>query len=86
LLYIVGGGKEGGVSQGEVLDVGDDRWEQVAMPMLDAHESWPDLGVATVETRIYALGGRLEESLLADNYTFSPFVHRTFLPTIGGEG
>lgn len=86
LLYIVGGGKEAGVSQGEVLDVRDDSWAQVAMPMLEEHESWPDLGVATVETRIYALGGRHDEAILADNYTFAPFVHRTFLPTIGGEG
>ncbi|UCG25896.1 MAG: hypothetical protein JSW55_07890, partial [Chloroflexota bacterium] len=75
LLYIVGGGKEGGVSQGEVLDVRDDSWEQVVMPMLEAHESWPDLGVASVETRIYALGGRQNEAIMADNYTFAPLVH-----------
>lgn len=86
LLYVVGGGREGGVSQSEVLNVRDDSWELVPMPMLEEHESWPGLGVASVETRIYALGGRQDETLLADNYTFAPFVHRTFLPTIGGEG
>ena len=86
LLYVVGGGQEGSVSQGEVLDVRNDSWEQVAMPMLEGHESWPDLGVTSVETRIYALGGRQDTAIVADNYTFAPFVHRTFLPTIGGEG
>ena len=85
-LYVIGGGREGGVSHGEVYDVGEDSWSQVVMPMLEENASWHDLGVVSVETRIYALGGRQGEALLADNYSYTHFMHRTYLPNVGGDG
>ncbi len=84
-LYVIGGGKGGNVPQGEVYDVGDDSWAPVIMPMLEAGESWHDLGVVSVETHIYALGGRQDESIVPDNYTYIPFIHRTYLPSVGSD-
>ena len=85
LLYVLGGGLEDDVVYGEVYDPRDDSWQQVEMPMLDQDLAWYDLGVTSVETRIYAIGGRSEGEILSEIYIFMPFIHRTFLPTVGDE-
>ena len=85
-LYVIGGGREGAVTGGELYDIEQDNWSTVAMPMIDDNGSWYDLGVVAVETHIYALGGRQDESILADNYTYIHFVNRIYLPSVGSEG
>lgn len=84
-LYVIGGGIGGNASHGEVYDVANDSWAPVIMPMLEEGESWHDLGVVSVETHIYALGGRQGESMVSDNYTYIPFIHRTYLPSVGSD-
>jgi len=84
-LYVIGGGKEGNVTGGELYDPEQDSWSAIEMPMIGDNGGWYDLGVVAVETHIYTLGGRRGESILTDNYTFIPFVNRTYLPSVGNE-
>jgi DNA-binding CsgD family transcriptional regulator len=84
LLYVIGGGIETDTLDSEVYDLEMDAWEPVEMPMLEG-ESWHNLAVANIETRIFVFGGRQGESILDKSYVFSPFVHQTFLPAVGTE-
>ena len=85
-LYVFGGGKEGPAPGGELYDASSDSWSLVEAPMIAEGGSWYDLGVAAVETHIYALGGRQGGAIVADNYTYIPLIPRTYLPSVGGDG
>jgi len=85
LLYVIGGGIEGEVPHGEVFDANAGLWKEIEMPMIEDESSWHHIGVTSVETRVYALGGRQNETITSANYVYEPFKHRTFLPTVGGE-
>jgi hypothetical protein len=85
LLYVLGGATGGELPGGEVLDAYGNSWQPVEMPVLDGASSWHGLGVTNVESRIYAQGGRQDSIILADNYVFAPFIHRTYLPTVGDD-
>jgi DNA-binding CsgD family transcriptional regulator len=85
-LFVFGGGRKGGVPGGEQYNLLEDSWSPVEMPMIPAGGSWYDLGVAAVETHIFALGGRQGESIVADNYTYIHFIQRSYLPSVGGGG
>jgi len=85
LLYVIGGGKEGLVTGGEMYNPEKDSWSALEMPMIGNNVSWYDLGVVAVETHIYTLGGRQGQSILTNNYTFVPFLNRTYLPSVGNE-
>jgi DNA-binding CsgD family transcriptional regulator len=84
-LYVIGGGLQGEVSYAEVYNVDTDSWKQFDMPMLEEGSTWRYLGVANIETRIFAVGGWRSGAVQADNYVYEPFKHRTFLPTVGGD-
>jgi DNA-binding CsgD family transcriptional regulator len=84
-LFVIGGGVEGEVPSGEVYNAANDSWQQFEMPMIGDALSWHSLGATNVETRIFAIGGRQGEMILADNYIYAPFIHQTFLPTVGGD-
>jgi hypothetical protein len=84
LLYVIGGGTEQQTLDSEVYSVNRAAWQPVEMPMLES-ESWHDLAVANVETRIFVFGGRRGEQILDSGYVFSPFIHQTFLPAVGAE-
>jgi hypothetical protein len=84
-LYVIGGGLQGEVPYAEVYSVDTDSWKQFDIPMLDEGSPWRQLGVASVETRIFAVGGWHSGAVQADNYIYEPFTHRTFLPTVGGD-
>ena len=43
-------------------------------------EEWVEPGVAHVETRIYALGGRRGEALSDATLVYSPLAFQTFIP------
>lgn len=85
-LYVIGGGLQGEVPYAEVYDANAEQWKQIEMPMLENAPAWSHLGVTSVETRVYALGGRQGETIQLGNYVYEPFKHRTFLPTVGGDG
>lgn len=80
-LYVFGGGMSGeGVAYSESYDPSAATWQVVNTPMLDGASSWTDLGVATVERLIYAVGGRLGEELQAETYVYDPFPYQSFIP------
>ncbi len=85
LIFVLGGESDSPVLNGEVYDVDNDSWQAVVMPMLKDNLSWTDLGVTSVETRIYALGGRQDGELVDFNYIYAPLIHRTFLPAVGDD-
>jgi DNA-binding CsgD family transcriptional regulator/N-acetylneuraminic acid mutarotase len=84
LLYIIGGGLETPTLQSDVYDSAFMTWRTVEMPTLTA-DSWTNLAVAHIETRIFIFGGRQGDSILDGGYVFSPFVHQTFLPAVGAD-
>ena len=81
-LYILGGGLDGSdqVTYSEVYDPVSQTWQVVNTPILAGADSWTNLGVTSVETRIYALGGHRGSTLSADTLVYSPFVYQTFIP------
>jgi DNA-binding CsgD family transcriptional regulator len=85
LLYVIGGGRNDFVPFGEVLDPILNEWQEIEMPMLANQDSWHDLGVANVETRIYVQGGRQGNQILPSNFYYAPLIYRTYLPTVGDD-
>lgn len=78
-LYVIGGtAGEEQVSFSEEYSPDTETWHVLNTPMLNEGD-WAFPGVTSVETRIYALGGRRGEELLADAYTL-PVVYQTFIP------
>jgi N-acetylneuraminic acid mutarotase len=87
-LYVIGGGVNGDsrVTFSEVYDPNTETWQVVNTPMLDDTPAWANLGVASVETRIYVLGGRRAGQLNADNFVYAPFVYQTYIPAASSGG
>ncbi|MCB9421311.1 MAG: hypothetical protein H6667_16025 [Ardenticatenaceae bacterium] len=81
-LYILGGGSDeiGDAAYSEVYDPVAQTWQVVNNPLPDENAAWTNLGVARIETRIYALGGHRGSTLSADTLVYSPFVYQTFIP------
>jgi len=89
MLYIIGGVSSAGTvptSLAEVFNLREENWQQVDLPMLDDSNAWQQLGVTSIETRLYALGGRQGDKFLTVNYIYTPFVHKTFLPALTSDG
>jgi hypothetical protein len=84
-LYLIGGASDGQVSFGEVLDIQTNQWERVEMPMIDGVTTWPGLGVTSVESRLFVLGGLMDGQITAESYVYAPLLNRTYLPSIGSE-
>lgn len=86
-LYILGGGLDeiGDVTYSEVYDPVAQTWQVVNSPPTEA-SPWTNLGVTSVETRIYALGGQRGSEFLADTLVYSPFVYQTFIPAASAGG
>jgi hypothetical protein len=84
LLYVIGGGIESETLDSEVYDLEMDAWEPVEMPML-TDESWHNMAVANIETRIFVFGGRQGASILDKSYVFSPFINQIYLPAVGAQ-
>lgn len=81
-LYVIGGGLLDGnrVAFSEFYDVNSSTWQVVNTPMLAEDPTWANLGVASVEVRIYALGGRRNGELSDNNLVYAPLVYQTFIP------
>lgn len=85
-LYILGGDLEDSaeVAYSEVYDPVNQTWQVVNTPALSEEAPWTNVGVATVETRIYVLGGHHGNTLSSDTLVYSPFVYQTFIPAASG--
>ncbi len=79
-LYIIGGTEAGtgAAVQGELFDPNSETWQVLNVP--DEMAGWTQPGVAPVETRIFAQGGRQGAALTDANLIYSPVVFRTFIP------
>jgi DNA-binding CsgD family transcriptional regulator/N-acetylneuraminic acid mutarotase len=86
-LYVIGGGQNGStITYSEMYELNNNRWQVVNTPALQNASSWSDLGVAVVETRLYAVGGRFDGEPSADTYVYAPFIFQTFIPATSGGG
>ena len=85
-LYIIGGTTAGdpAAAHSEVYDPNSRTWTVLTMPPGVAE--WTEPGVAHVETRIYAVGGRQDDVLSDRTIVFSPFVYQTFIPAAPSGG
>lgn len=85
-LYVVGGrvGEEG--SYGELFDVAEAQWAAFTIPMLEESADWPYLGVANVETHIYAVGGERGGQMSDALYVYRPLVYTFFIPAASAGG
>lgn len=85
-LYVFGGQAAGEEGFGEVYDPAEESWERVNTPMLAEHPGWAGMGVVSVETKIYALGGQDGETLLANNFVYTPLLYQFFIPAASSGG
>jgi N-acetylneuraminic acid mutarotase len=83
-LYVIGGGMNGRqeITFSERYDPTTETWQVVNSPLLAESPTWTGLGVANVENRIFVFGGHRGDVLNPDTYIYSPFVYRTFLPSV----
>lgn len=77
-LYVIGGTGDPAADHGEVYDPNSGTWNVLNNP--PGVVSWESPGVTHVETRIYALGGRVGDALRDDTLVYSPLVYQTFIP------
>lgn len=79
-LYVIGGTGSGAADaiNGELFDPNSETWQVLNIP--DDMAGWTQPGVAPVETRLFAQGGRQADALLDANLVYSPFVFQTFIP------
>ena len=77
-LYVIGGTQDGAAANGEVYDPNSRTWTVLNAPP-DVN-TWAAPGVTHVETRIYAVGGRLDSGLSASNLIYSPLAYQSYIP------
>ena len=82
-LYVIGGGIEDGntIEFSEVYDPSTGTWSLLNTPTLGSNARWANVGVTSVENRIYALGGIRSDGLATDdNLAYAPLIYQTFIP------
>lgn len=88
-LYVIGGGMEDGnsIEFSEVYDPSSGTWSLLNTPMLGSNDRWANVGVTSIENRIYALGGIRSDGLATDdNLAYAPLIYQTFIPAASGGG
>ncbi len=80
-LYVIGGVQpvsSAAAEHGEVYDPNSRTWTVLNLP--PNTPAWSDPGVVHVEARIYAIGGRLGETLSDAVLVYSPLAFQTYIP------
>ena len=86
-LYVIGGTQPGeeaaadrgaAADHGEVYDPNSRTWTVLNAP--PGAQTWTEPGVTHVETRIYALGGRHNDTLSDATLIYAPLAYQTFIP------
>lgn len=87
-LYILGGGAFGdeAIPYSESYNPDADQWSIVNTPLLSDLPNWEHLGITTVETKIYAVGGLRDSELTAETFVYRPLVYQTFIPIAPSNG
>ncbi len=78
-LYAVGGGLSGFIGFNERYDPAADKWTPFEMPEQRMGD-WRYIGIASLPTEFYVIGGSTRSVPLADNYVYEVLNNRTFLP------
>ena len=87
-LYTIGGGIDAAneVTFSEVYDPAVDEWSLINTPILADNPKWHQMGVSSVENKIYTLGGiRSEQEATNDNFAYVPLVYQTFIPAASSD-
>lgn len=79
-LYVFGGSAGSDGAYSEFFNSSDNVWQVINTPMLSESASWTSMGTAAIETRIYAMGGRINGALSDQNYVYAPQVYQFFIP------
>lgn len=81
-LYIFGGGAfaNEAIPYSEVYNPDADQWSIVNTPQLSQRPNWENLGITTIETKIYAVGGLRDAELTSETFVYKPLVYQTFIP------
>ncbi len=77
-LYVIGGAPGPDAAHGEIYEPNSRTWTVLDAPPDSG--GWTAPGVAHVEARIYALGGRVGESLSDATLVYAPLAYQTFIP------
>jgi hypothetical protein len=81
-LYVVGGGWESYLLGNEYYSPAQGVWKTFPSPIL---EEWRNLGVASNETYLYAIGGWSRDEYLSVNQAYR-VLYRLFMPSATGRG
>lgn len=92
-LYLFGGGAFGDepITYSESYDPDADQWSVINTPQLEEMPSWSHLGITSIETNIYAVGGVRGSEATAETFVYRPLAYQTFIPIApvesgGGDG
>lgn len=85
-LFLIGGGWESFTSFSERYNPRSEIWTNIETPVLLAGGEWLNLGVASVGTRIFALGGWQQGRYLNLNQAYETLPNRLYLPATAGGG
>ena len=79
-VYVIGGGWNSFVTFSERYHVGSEAWHNVETPLLLTGGEWRNMGVATIGTRVYAVGGWQSGRYLSVNQAYETLPNRMYLP------
>lgn len=87
-LYVFGGGAfdAGSITYSESYNPDVDQWSVVNTPPLSDEPNWASLGIANVEIRIYAVGGKRGEVVTDNTFIYQPLAYQTYIPIAPVEG
>ena len=63
-----------------------DQWSVVNTPPLEKQPNWSHLGITSIETNIYAVGGIRGTEATAETFVYRPLTYQTFIPIAPVEG
>jgi DNA-binding CsgD family transcriptional regulator/N-acetylneuraminic acid mutarotase len=84
-IYVIGGGWNSFVTFSERYHMGSAVWHNVETPLLLTGGEWRNMGVITVGTRVYAIGGWQSGRYLSVNQAYETLPNRMYLPATSGS-
>jgi DNA-binding CsgD family transcriptional regulator/N-acetylneuraminic acid mutarotase len=81
-LYLFGGGAfgEDPITYSESYNPDADQWSIINTPPLEDEPSWSHLGITSIETNIYAVGGVRGTEATNEMFVYRPLTYQTFIP------
>ncbi len=87
-LYVFGGGAFGEepITYSESYNPDADQWSVVNTPPLSDMPNWASLGIANIEIKIYAVGGKRGAAVTDTTFIYQPLAYQTYIPIAPVEG